>query len=630
MNARDRIRIPALASILLLGGCKLMELQRENVEYSAATVLAGRVSGAAWQGPVTVAAVRHVKGRKVVQHDVWLHEPGGFDLVVPDGEYTLVAFADRDNDGRPDGGAPAGSHAGPITVEGAGLMLALNITLEAGEAQAARDALPAHYQRPARVSTAPGALADLDSPQFSAESGKRGYWAPMEYFRTLGGNVYFVEPYDPERTPVLLVHGATGSAQDWRYFIEHLDRTRYQAWIFQYPSGAPLEAMAHLLYWKLLNLQLRYGFTRLEVVAHSMGGLVARRFLLDHAAEFPQLGQFVSISTPWGGQRSAALGVIHSPAVIPSWRDLQPDGPYLNSLFARPLPAEVKYTLLFGHLAGEGLLKEPSDGTILVSSQLRPEAQDDAALIMGFDESHAGILTSAKVVSEVERVFAAAEGPSEPGGRLDLAVRLRAGAPEPAGISTLALRRLDGATGGADDFTLAVTAIQAGAKLGPLPPGEYEVRLAAAAFRAGPDRQRVRIATGTTAGIQFDLHPEGVIIGEVVAQSDRVNRPAGSYQRAENAIQADRITLEGPVSREVIPQPAARGALLEAYLDGRDTGANQLFCFLGLPAGDYVLTVRAQGYETQTSTYSVVPGRLAAMPPVVMRRSGRKGYRTGP
>jgi len=613
------------------GGCTLMELRKENVEYSAATVLAGRVSGAAWQGPVSVAAIRLGAGKPVVQHDVWLHEPGGFDLVVPDGEYLLVAFADRDNDGRPDQAAPAGTHPGTVKVEGAGLMLALNITLQGDEADEVRAALPAHYHRGARPSTAPGALADLDDARFGAEAGKRGYWAPMEYFRTSGGNVYFVEPYDPHRTPVLFVHGATGSAQDWRYFVEHLDRARYQPWIFQYPSGAPLEAMAHLLYWKLLNLQLRYGYTRLEVVAHSMGGLVARRFLLDHAAEFPQLSQFVSIATPWGGQRSAALGVIHSPAVIPSWRDLQPDGPYLTALFAHPLPTEVKYTLLFGHVAGEGLLKEPSDGTILVSSQLRQEAQNDASLVMGFDETHAGILSSAKVVSEVERVFAAAEDRSAPGGRLELGVRLRAGVPEPTGISTLALRRLDGAaTDGADDFTLAVGGIRAGAKLGPLPPGEYEVRLAAAAFRADPDRQLVRIEAGATAGIRFDLQPEGVIIGEVVAQSDRVNRPAGSYQRAENAIQADRITLEGPVSREVIPRRAARGALLEAYLDGQDAAANQLFCFLGLPAGEYQLTVRAQGYETHTSTYSVIPGRFTAMPPVVMRRSGSRGHRTTP
>ena len=180
--------------------------------------------------------------------------------------------------------------------------------------------------------------------------------------------------------------------------------------------------------------------------------------------------------------------------MIPSWRDLQPDGPYLNALFAQPLPSAIDYTLLFGHLSGEGLLREPSDGTILVSSQLRSEAQRDAALVMGFDETHAGIRSSSKVVSEVQRVLASAAGGAEPGGNLQLGVRVATGGLEPAGISSLVLRRLDGeGSGGADDFTLAVTDIHAGAKLGPLPPGEYEVRLAAASFRALFDRQRLRI-----------------------------------------------------------------------------------------------------------------------------------------
>lgn len=633
MNPRARTCIIALALVPLagsFGGCKLMELQKENVEYSAATVLAGRVSAGAWQGPVSVAAIRHGKGKPVVQHDVWLHETGGFDLVVPDGEYTLVAFGDRDNDGRPDDDAPAGTYAETVKVEGSGLIQALNIPLQPGAAPQVRAALPPHYRRAARVSTAPGALADLGAPQFSAESGKHGYWAPMEYFRTYGGNVYFIEPYDAARTPILFVHGATGSAQDFRYFVEHLDRSRYQAWIYQYPSGAPLEAMAHLLYWKLLNLQLRYGFTRLDLVAHSMGGLVARRFLMDHATDFPQISRFVSISSPWGGQRSAALGVLHSPAVIPSWRDLQPEGPYLAALFSRPLPPGIDYTLLFGHLSGEGLLREPSDGTILVSSQLRPEAQADAALVMGFDESHAGILSSAKVVSEVQRVFGSLAGEADPGGSIDLGLRLPVGGSEPSGISTLVLRRLDGDSTGTDDFTLAVSGTRAGTKLGPLPPGEYEARLAAASFRALPDRQRLRIQPGRSAGIQFDLQADGVMIGEVVAHSDRINRPAGSYQRAENAIQADVIRLEGPVSREVIPKKAPRGGVLDAYLDGRDAAENQVFCFLGLPAGEYELTVEARGYETHRSSYSVVPGRDAIVPPVVMRRRGTAGHQTKP
>src|SRR3954462_8737056 len=169
MNARARTCSIALALVpfaCALGGCKLMKLQTENLEYSAATVLAGRISAGSWQGPVSVAAIRHDKGKPIVQHDVWLHETSGFDLVVPDGEYTLVAFGDRDNDGRPDDDAPAGIYPETVKVHGAGLRLALNIPLQAGDLAEVRAALPPRFHRAARFSTAPGALADLDAPQF--------------------------------------------------------------------------------------------------------------------------------------------------------------------------------------------------------------------------------------------------------------------------------------------------------------------------------------------------------------------------------------------------------------------------------------------------------------------------------
>src|SRR4051812_10951343 len=217
MNSRARTCIIALGLLPFaasLGGCNLMELRKGNAGNSAPTVLAGRISAGSWQGPVSVVAIRYDRGKPFVQHDVWLHETGGFDLVVPDGEYTLVAFGDRDNDGRPDDDAPAGTYPEIVKVHGAGLIQALNISLQGAELSEVRAALPPRFQRAARFSTAAGALADLDAPQFSAESGKHGYWAPMEYFRTFGGNVYFMEPYDPARTPVLFVHGASGSAQD--------------------------------------------------------------------------------------------------------------------------------------------------------------------------------------------------------------------------------------------------------------------------------------------------------------------------------------------------------------------------------------------------------------------------------
>lgn len=389
----------------LLGGCTLVQTRSESAQVDRLSVLMGRVTAALdWDGPVIVAATTRVEDRIVVAHQALLHQPGAYELLVPPGVYTVVAYGDRDGDRVPDAGDPAGMFGSNVAANGTHMVMALDFSLTASAADA-RAALPARLPAPPRHSSQVGAIADLDAAPFSAESGQRSYWTPIAGFHALGGNIYFLEQYDPARTPVLFVHGASGSAQDWRYFFEHLDRGKYQAWFFQYPSGAPLDAMAHLLHWKLQNLKLRYPVERLHIVAHSMGGLVVQRFLVDRAEEFPEIEHFITLSTPWHGDARATLGVEHSPAVVPSWRDLQPDGVFVNRLFERPVPERISHSLLFGHRGGPSLLRPTSDGTVTLASQLRPEAQARAHVVMGFDEDHTSILSSPHVLREVARLL---------------------------------------------------------------------------------------------------------------------------------------------------------------------------------------------------------------------------------
>lgn len=392
----------------VLGGCTLAHTRSESVQIDAVSALMGRVvAPPQWDGPVIVVAATTARKRAVVAHQARLHEPGAYELLVPPGTYTLLAYGDRDGNGAPDGEDPAAVMGGIVSVDGAHMIMGLDLDLTWGLTDVVRSTLPAQRPEPPPLSTQIGAIADLDSEPFSADAGKRSYWTPMAGFRSNGGNVWFLEAYDPNRTPVLFVHGASGSAQDWRYFFENLDWQRYQAWFFQYPSGAPLDAMAHLLHWKLENLRLRYRIDRLHVVAHSMGGLVVQRFLEDHGAEFPEIGRFITISTPWDGEPRATLGVKHSPAVVPSWRDLQPEGSFVRSLFERPLPEQIDYALFFGHRGGPSLMRPTSDGTVTLASQLRPEAQRRARVVLGFDEDHTSILSSPRVLTEVMRQLAA-------------------------------------------------------------------------------------------------------------------------------------------------------------------------------------------------------------------------------
>lgn len=265
-----------------------------------------------------------------------------------------------------------------------------------------------------QLSGSPGLVVSPSAEVFSERSAKRGYWKPAQFSRNGGGaKICFLEPYDPGRIPVLFIHGAVGSPRDWNYFFDRLDRRRYQPWFFYYPSGFPLDLNSDLLLSQLEELKARHGFQELYITAHSMGGLLARSLLVRHGSRLPFARLFVSISTPWGGDGLADFGVRHSPVVVPSWKDLRPQGPFLKALFDGRLPAGLDYYLFFGH-RDRGLLRPNSDGTVTLRSQLAPQAQAEAQSVYGFDEDHTSILSSPEVLARYEAVLDATARKSRP------------------------------------------------------------------------------------------------------------------------------------------------------------------------------------------------------------------------
>lgn len=254
-----------------------------------------------------------------------------------------------------------------------------------------------------------GKIANLSDDIFSTAQGKRGYWSPEKFLNDGGANLYALEDYDPGKTPILFVHGAAGSPRDWSYFFTHLDRSRYQAWFFYYPSGASVSDVSALLHQSLLEIQTIYHPAKIYITAHSMGGLVVRSLLAGYGDSLPPVKLFISLSTPWGGERFAEIGARLSSAV-PSWNDLRPQGSFLNTLFAEPLPAGVDYYLFFGYQGSRSIMRPNNDGTITLESLLRQEAQLEAKRIYGFAESHTSILASRKVMSSYNEVLRLTDG----------------------------------------------------------------------------------------------------------------------------------------------------------------------------------------------------------------------------
>ncbi|HVJ45348.1 MAG TPA: alpha/beta fold hydrolase [Luteolibacter sp.] len=257
-----------------------------------------------------------------------------------------------------------------------------------------------------------GEIADLDDPRFAATRGEDGLWTPATMAITHGFGIYFLEPYDPSRTPVLFVHGAAGSPQDWRHAMGQLDRRRYQPWFYFYPSGGRLEEAARALNDGVELLHRRYGFDRLHVVAHSMGGLVARRFVqinvIDHRQTY--INTFITVSTPWAGHERAASGVKWAPSVVPSWRDMEEGSPFLTHLYDKRLKGKVNHHLFYGHLSSRSvLMPSENDGTVSVASELRPEAKSDAVSVQGYKEDHMSILSSRPALLRAKRILDASD-----------------------------------------------------------------------------------------------------------------------------------------------------------------------------------------------------------------------------
>jgi len=254
-----------------------------------------------------------------------------------------------------------------------------------------------------------GEVAQTSEARFSIEGAQAGYWEPAGYPMKSGLGIYFTEEYDPNRTPVVFVHGAAGSPHDFDQFFESFDRKNFQLWFYHYPSGRRLAEMGGGLDRGLRLLKSHYGFEKVHVVAHSMGGLVSRYAILGNL-ESPNecIGRFVSISSPFGGQEFAAVGVKRSPVVVPSWRDIEPESEFLEEIFKDELLGDVDHMLLYGYKSSKSRsLPDENDGTLSVNSMTFEPAIEDAVKVEKYHDDHMSILSNRDVIREVERFLRA-------------------------------------------------------------------------------------------------------------------------------------------------------------------------------------------------------------------------------
>ncbi len=351
--------------------------------------------------------------------------PGSYVFLVAPGRYQLGAYEDRNQNGLLDPGERAVRvHDSEIVDVGPGdranvdLHLAANAILE--EVTEPIDVLAIIERTPKEqrefslwaLSVQGRVCDDFGDDRFGPTAGPLGLWQPMDFLNEELAGIYFLEPYDPDRIPVLFVHGIAGYPQEFSSLIDSLDRARFQPWFYFYPSGFSLDGISTHLSVLLKRVQLQHRFDEVAVVAHSMGGLVSRGALLKYSGETRRddVRLFVSISTPWGGDLNAKR-TQDAPIELPaSFKDMNPSSEYLHWVFyedddeqiPKPLPNRVDYHMIFGFGGSGGPC---SDGTVSCASQARREVQAQASSVRALDYGHVEILHSPEVATRLNALL---------------------------------------------------------------------------------------------------------------------------------------------------------------------------------------------------------------------------------
>lgn len=430
-----------LIAILVMfasSGCVFRDVARQQTKLDALCVISGTVEVPdSNDPPVVVLLVRLPESGPLSQGNVALVDhyvrqgDGRWQFLAGPGTYGLAAFEDRSRTLVYQPGDPFLRIDPQAPIECAPGGRVENVALVIPEDGRPRiggeiDITAIQVRTPdeqLRLSlgmlTATGDVTGLDDPRFAEQIGRDGLWRPFDFLVEARAGIYFLEEYDPRKTPVLYIHGASGTPRNFTSLIERLDRHAFQPWVYYYPSGLRLDSVARHLDQTMKKLHRRFGFDKVIVIAHSMGGLVARDFVFHHydsrGADIPL---FVTLATPWNGHSAAQIGVDRAPAVVRSWLDMAPGSPFLEQLFRRDvdgaeerrtLPDGVDYRLIFAFRRNSASFGVSSDQVVSVASQMRWEAQEDARRVYGFDETHAGILDSEPVAALVNDLLAEAD-----------------------------------------------------------------------------------------------------------------------------------------------------------------------------------------------------------------------------
>ena len=245
----------------------------------------------------------------------------------------------------------------------------------------------------------------LDDNIFKRKNSSLGLWNPEKFSHNVGGGIYMIGEYDKNKIPILFIHGMNGTPTDFTSIINSIDKNKFQAWVYYYPTGLNLNFSVDFLKTAMDYIKIKYSINKLILVSHSMGGLVARGFINIYKNKL-EIPIFITLSTPWNGQKFAKLGEDYIKYLPPSFVNMIPQSVFQKKILREKFPDTLKHYLFFGYKGKSSLVLDKSnDGTISLSSQLFETAQNQSSKIYGFNENHISILKSKIVIDKIDEIL---------------------------------------------------------------------------------------------------------------------------------------------------------------------------------------------------------------------------------
>ncbi len=167
-------------------------------------------------------------------------------------------------------------------------------------------------------------------------------------------------------TIMLFIHGFHGKGESFVAIREHFRIAGYRTGCVHYDDHVSIARSASKIAAMVKKQFAADTNSRLVLVGHSMGGLVAREWVENPELSSPQISHLITVGSPHSGSAWAevtplpdllvngsftpdvVIGLLSNQSTTPSAADLRPNSDFLTTLASRPRCETVKYTTVIG------------------------------------------------------------------------------------------------------------------------------------------------------------------------------------------------------------------------------------------------------------------------------------------